>query len=199
MILSASPVLASVHRSRVGENEIRDASLFFAGAANDQLDPPVVQNGPQGTSTLANGATAIFETYGDWTVQCRIVMDKRRCTLNQILANQETGQVEFAIELLPLVDGEVSGRVLSPLGTRLSDGLVLQIDNSVPVWKLQFAQCVSSGCIAFVRFDDANIDAMKAGTALMAQVTVETSGQPLNFQISLNGFAAALKRTTGLQ
>lgn len=50
------------------------AGSFFAGTAVDQPGSPAVHNAPGEESTLIDGATPTLKhTYGDWTVQCRIV------------------------------------------------------------------------------------------------------------------------------
>ncbi|PTE07917.1 invasion associated locus B family protein [Mesorhizobium helmanticense] len=175
--------------------------LLVQAPVNNQRGPAGGQDTPvtpQGTPILPNGATSISEVYGAWTVQCRVVSNKKLCTLNQVLANQKTEQVGFAIDLFPS-EGSVLGHVLLPLGIRLADGLVLQVDKHDPASKLQFTHCVAAGCIAAVQFNHADTKTLEAGTTLAARVTVETSGQPLTLQISLVGFGAALARTSQLQ
>lgn len=201
VLLAASCLAVSARQSGTDDGEGRDGGWFFAQAPNNQREPAVRQDvpaPPQGAPVLPNGATSISEVYGAWTVQCRIIRNEKICTFNQVLTNQATEQVGFAIDLLPS-EGSVLGHVLLPLGIRLADGLVLQVDTHDPASKLQFTHCVATGCIAAVQFNDANIKALEAGTRLAARVTVETSGLPLTFQISLAGFGAALARTSQLQ
>lgn len=202
VLLAASCLTVSARQSGTDDGERRDGGWFLAQAPNNNQREPAIRQDmpapPQGTPVLPNGATSISEVYGAWTVQCRIIRNEKICTFNQVLTNQATEQVGFAIDLLPS-EGGVLGHVLLPLGIRLADGLVLQVDMHDPASKLQFTHCVATGCIAAVQFNDASIKALEAGTRLAARVTVETSGQPLTFQISLAGFGAALARTSQLQ
>ena len=48
---------------------------------------------------LPNGASSISETYGDWTVNCRLVDGQKQCLLLHAQGNSQTGQRVFAIEL----------------------------------------------------------------------------------------------------
>ena len=67
--------------------------------------PVAAQQRTQGTAPAAplpvqlpHGATAINETYGDWTVDCRIVDNRKTCVLVQSQGNSQTGQRTFAVE-----------------------------------------------------------------------------------------------------
>ena len=87
---------------------------------------PSVQQPAGPAATLPNGASSINESYGDWTVDCRIVERRKRCALSQAQGNKETGQRVFAIELQPPGGGKTDGTILMPFGLNLVCRLLLE-------------------------------------------------------------------------
>lgn len=158
---------------------------------------PSVQQ-PLPTVTLPNGATSINETFGDWTVDCRIANGQRLCVLSQAQGDNRTGQRVFAIELRTPKDGQTQGTILMPFGLRLENGALLKLDDRDLGQGLRFSTCVPSGCLLPVSLPTVATDAMKAGQRLTVAALNLSTGEPVSFNVSLNGFAAALGRIADL-
>jgi invasion protein IalB len=150
------------------------------------------------TATLPNGATAINESYGDWTVDCRITDGRKACVLAQSQGNSQTNQRVFAIELRTPQDGRTEGAILMPFGLKLDNGAVLRLDDKDLGQGLRFSTCVPQGCLLPISFPTVATDAMKSGKTLTAAALNLSNGDPILFNISLAGFAAALARITQL-
>jgi invasion protein IalB len=159
-------------------------------AAPPAAAPPPVQ--------LPNGATAINETYGDWTVDCRIVDNRKACVLVQSQGNSQTGQRTFAIELRAPEGGKTEGTLLLPFGLSLDTGVKLKVDDKDLGSTLRFSTCVPAGCLALVSFPTATTEVLKKGTTLVVSAVTLRTGEPVAFSVSLNGFSAAITRASTL-
>ena len=159
--------------------------------------PTVGQPAPS-TETLPNGATSINEVFGDWTVECRITDGRKACALSQAQGNTQTNQRVFAIELQAPKDGRTEGAILMPFGLKLDNGAVLQLDDRNLGQNLRFSTCYPQGCLLPVSFPTVATDAMKSAKTLTAAALNLTNGNPVSFNVSMNGFSAALARITEL-
>lgn len=159
---------------------------------------PVAQQPATPVATLPNGASSINETYGDWTVDCRIVDRQKQCVLSQVQRNKDSGQRVFAIELHSPRDGKTEGTVLMPFGLNLDAGALLKLDDKDLGKGLRFSTCVPQGCLLPVSFPTVATDAMRKGTKLVVASLSLSSNEPITFNVSLDGFSAALARTTEL-
>lgn len=155
---------------------------------------PSVTQPAASAATLPNGASAINETYGDWTVDCRIADGQRLCVLLQSQGNSQTGQRVFAIELRAPKNGRAEGTVLFPFGMKLENGAVLRLDDKDLGQGLRFSTCMAQGCLLPISFPTIATDAMKAGKALTVAALNLSNNEPVSFNVSLGGFAAALDR-----
>lgn len=155
---------------------------------------PSVSQPAASAATLPNGASAINETYGDWTVDCRIAEGRRLCVLLQSQGNSQTGQRVFAIELRAPKDGRAEGTILFPFGMKLENGAVLRLDDKDLGQGLRFSTCLAQGCLLPVSFPKIATDAMKAGKALTVAALNLSNAEPVLFNVSLTGFGAALDR-----
>jgi invasion protein IalB len=168
-------------------------------AAPSAPSTPVAAPAPSAPPTqLPNGASSITESFGDWTVNCRIEGGQKYCVLSQAQGNKQTGQRTFAIELLTPKDGKADGTILMPFGLKLDAGAVLKLDDKDLGQGLRFSTCVPEGCLLPVSFPAIATDAMKKGTTLAVTGLNLSSGQAVTFSIALNGFPAALKRVADL-
>lgn len=154
---------------------------------------------PAGASTmLPNGASSINETFGEWTVDCRIVDRQKQCVLSQVQGNRETGQRRFGIELRSPKDGKTEGTVVMPFGLNLDAGALLKLDEKDLGKGLRFSTCVPQGCLLPVSFPTLASDAMRKGTKLVVASLNLSTNEPVTFTVSLDGFSAALTRATEL-
>lgn len=159
---------------------------------------PSVQQPAGPVATLPNGASSINESYGDWTVDCRIVERQKRCVLSQAQGNKETGQRVFAIELRSPAGGKTEGTVLMPFGLNLDAGALLKLDDKDLGKGLRFSTCGPQGCLLPVSFPTAATDAMRKGTKLVIASLNLSTNEPVTFNVSLDGFGAALARAADL-
>ncbi|MGX9393925.1 invasion associated locus B family protein (plasmid) [Nitrobacteraceae bacterium UC4446_H13] len=157
-----------------------------------------VQQPATPAATLPNGASSINETYGDWTVDCRIVDRQKQCSLSLAQGNKETGQRLFAIELCSPKDGKTEGNVLMPFGLNLDAGALLKLDDKDLGKGLRFSTCVPQGCLLPISFPAVATDAMRKATKLVVASLNLSSNEPVTFNISMNGFSTALTRTSEL-
>lgn len=133
----------------------------------------------------------VKETFDDWQVRC--APDGSDCFLYQLALDQESNPVaEVSLVKLPASSEAVAGvTVVSPLGTLLTTGVMLQIDSGEQR-QYPFAWCSQVGCFARFGLAQASIDAMKRGRAVsLALVSVNQPEAPVSLSVSLRGFTAA--------
>lgn len=147
---------------------------------------------------LPGGASALSETHGDWTVNCRIASAVKFCSLSHQQFNQANGQRLLAIELTTRTAQDTTGTMALPFGLALAKGIGLKIDDKKLDGTLAFSTCQAPGCMVPVAFDSKTLEVLKAGTTLKIEGTAADTGQPVEFSISLNGFGSALARTAQL-
>ncbi|UZF90553.1 invasion associated locus B family protein [Bosea sp. NBC_00550] len=162
--------------------------------AQAQPSAPAISQPATQAATLPNGATAINETFGDWTVDCRIANGQRLCVLLQSQGNSQTGQRVFAIELRTPKDGRAEGTILFPFGMKLESGAVLRLDDKDLGQGLRFSTCMAQGCLLPISFPTVATDAMKSGKMLTVAALNLGNNEPVSFNVTLTGFAAALDR-----
>jgi invasion protein IalB len=159
-----------------------------------QTKPAVATSSPQ----LPGGASALSETHGDWTVNCRIANAIKLCSLSHQQFNQANGQRLLAIELMTKTAQDTTGTLALPFGLALAKGVGLKIDDRKLEGALGFSTCLAAGCMVPVAFDVKTLEALKAGTVLKIEGTASDTGQPIEFTTSLTGFSSALARTAQL-
>ena len=179
------------------------------GAAGDSAIPGAPKEGPKApprtvapaaasSAQLPNGASAINEVYGDWTVDCRIADGRKLCILSQAQGNSQTGQRTFAIELRAPVDGTANGTILMPFGLKLDSGARLKLDDKNLGPSLRYSTCLPQGCFLPVSFTAPMTDAFKKATELDVASLNHSNGETVTFKISLLGFGPALGRVVAL-
>ncbi|VXC65760.1 Invasion protein IalB, involved in pathogenesis [Bosea sp. 125] len=159
---------------------------------------PSVSQSATATARLPNGASAVNEVYGDWTVDCRINDGQKLCLLTQSQGDSRTNQRVFAIELRAPKDGRAEGTILMPFGVKLENGAVLKLDEKDLGQGLRFSTCVPAGCLLPISFPTVATDAIKGGKTLTAAALNLSSNDVVSFNIALNGFGPALDRLVQL-
>lgn len=172
------------------------AIVTSPAGAQQRSAPTVTQPSP--SLQLPNGASSINETYGDWTVDCRLSDGQKLCVLSQAQGNKETGQRTFAIELRTPKDGKIEGTILMPFGLNLDSGAILKLDDKDLDQGLRFSTCVPQGCLLPISFPTVATEAMKKAKALVVASLNLANGQAVTFNVSLNGFPAAFDRVAVL-
>jgi invasion protein IalB len=133
----------------------------------------------------------IKETFGDWQVRC--APDGKECFMYQLARDAQDNPVaEVSILKLPQVaEADAGVTVVTPLGTLLPQGVVVQIDGG-EARQYPFAWCSQVGCFARFGLAPASIDGMKRGNA--GKITLHSVGAPqapVQLDLSLTGFTAA--------
>ncbi len=157
---------------------------------------------PAGDATApADGAAAtppqpevmeiVRDKFGDWEVRC--APQGNECFMYQLALDAQKNPVaEVSILKLPEQAEATSGvTVVTPLGTLLTAGVVLQVDNGEKR-QYPFAWCSQVGCFARFGLNKPATDGMKRGKA--ANITLISVGQPeqpVTLALSLSGFTAA--------
>ncbi|TNC09666.1 invasion associated locus B family protein [Methylobacterium terricola] len=156
---------------------------------------PAAVTAPNGA--WPNGASAVSEVYGDWTISCTRENEKRQCQLSQAQGVAQTGQRRFSIELNAPQDGRSNGLMLMPLGLSIDPGVTFKLDDATLGKGAPYTSCVQAGCIVPISFPTVATDAMK--TAVNLRVTgTKPNGEAETITVPLAGFAAALARMNQL-
>ncbi|NOJ47668.1 invasion associated locus B family protein [Bradyrhizobium sp. WSM 1744] len=165
-------------------------------AGQDQAQATVAAPGAR-VGALPNGASAISEIYGDWTLNCSTDKGAKVCTLSQAQVNKE-GQRAFAIELRIAKEGASEGTILMPFGLKLDAGVILKLDDKDLGHGLRFSTCVAQGCLLPITFPSAGMNAIRNAKAFAVGALSVSNGQAVTFNVSLNGFAVAVDRAIQL-
>jgi invasion protein IalB len=133
----------------------------------------------------------VRDKFGDWEIRC--APEGNECFMYQLaLDAQQNPVAEVSILKLPEQAEATAGvTVVTPLGTLLTAGVIMQIDTGEKR-QYPFAWCSQVGCFARFGLDRGGVDAMKRGNA--ANVTLISVGSPetpVTLALSLSGFTAA--------
>ncbi|MGE0393090.1 MAG: invasion associated locus B family protein [Vicinamibacterales bacterium] len=168
-------------------------------------DAPRSRNAAQGAPaaavsplTLPGGATAIEETHGDWRVICVPRPDGTHCVVSQQLMDPNTRQRVVAVELAPADGDGLTGTMALPFGLRLATGVTVQIDGTAEGQAHAFHTCVPAGCLVPLTLDASATARLREGAAITLGASAAEGAQPVQFRVSLTGFASALARARAL-
>lgn len=150
---------------------------------------------------LPNGATALNETFNDWSVNCRAQGKqgamKTNCTMQQVQLQKNTRKRVLTVNFNSQPGGAVKGSIVLPFGLDLAAGVKLRIDAGEPTAPIPFRTCVPMGCLIPIDWKSETTDALRKATALKVE-TRSVDGKDMPFSISLKGFGAALDRASSL-
>lgn len=133
----------------------------------------------------------VKDTFGDWQVRC--APDGKECFMYQLALDEAKNPVaEVSILKLPeQADAEAGVTVVTPLGTLLTTGVVVQVDTGEKR-QYPFAWCSQVGCFARFGLDKPSLDGLKRGkSAMIGLVSVGRPEHPVQLTLSLSGFTAA--------
>lgn len=133
----------------------------------------------------------VKDTFGDWQIRC--APDGNDCFMYQLALDAEKNPVaEVSILKLPeAAEADAGVTIVTPLGTLLPPGVVIQIDGGEKR-QYPFAWCSQVGCFARFGLTKPTIDAMKRGKGgKIALVSIGAPQQPVTLDLSLSGFTAA--------
>lgn len=158
-------------------------------AADDGVDLPA---DAVGIPSL-EAAEVIRDTFEDWEVRC--LADGNECFLYQLALDSDGNPVaEFSLIRLPEGGEAVAGAtVVTPLGTLLPAGLLMQIDSG-EVRQYPFTFCNQVGCFAQLALTQAQVTALQRGRVARLGVTsIAAPEDPVELDLSLMGFTAAFR------
>jgi invasion protein IalB len=133
----------------------------------------------------------VRETFGDWQIRC--APDGDECFMYQLALDTEKNPVaEVSLLKLPEVAEAAAGAtVVTPLGTLLPNGVVLQVDDG-EARQYPFAWCSQVGCFSRFGLAESAIEGMKRGKlAKITLISVAAPERPVTLDLSLTGFTDA--------
>ncbi len=177
------------------------AALFIASGAMAQdtteTEAPAAETGstpatpPAGDPAAAESRIQVKSTHGDWQVLC--APDESDCYMYQVALNYRNQPVaDFNIVRIEDDTPAKAGvTVLTPLGTLLTAGLVMQVDDNDPR-QFPFVWCDGAGCFSRFAFDEEFLNDLKAGQqGLVSLRSMSNPAQEIILNLSLDGFTAA--------
>jgi len=132
----------------------------------------------------------VRDTFGDWEVRC--APQGEDCFMYQLAMDSQNNPVaEVSILKLPEGSEAAAGvTMVTPLGSLLQSGIVLQIDQG-EARQYPFNWCSQVGCFARFGLTQESINAMKRGrTATVMLASVAAPEAPVSLNLSLTGFTA---------
>lgn len=153
-------------------------------------------------TALPGGANSLRESYDDWILNCRVQPSTEgaaaavACALTQELFRQRNRQRVVALTLVRR-EGGIRGTLLMPFGLSLAAGVKLRIDDGPQTQAIAFRTCTPQGCVIPIDWSDNTVVGLRTGSQLRIDAVSEND-QPINFNISLNGFSASLDRVIEL-
>ena len=166
------------------ETTTEETPIDPAAAANEAFPVGGVQEQPQ---------EVVRATHGDWEIRCAGETDN--CFMYQLLLDANDNPVaEFSLIKLPIGSEAVAGAtVVAPLGTMLTRGLTMRIDEGEAT-TYPFSWCTRPGCFARFGLTDLLVSGMQSGTALKLVVfSIANAQAPIEVSASLAGFTAAFE------
>jgi invasion protein IalB len=168
--------------------------------AEGQPAPADGQAAPAGAAPQGDAAAqpqqpevmeVVKDTFGDWQVRC--APDGEECFMYQLALDAQKNPVaEVSILKLPASEEADAGvTVVTPLGTLLTNGVILQIDGG-ETRQYPFGWCSRVGCFARFGLAPASVDGMKRGKAgKITLLSVNAPQTPVTLDLSLTGFTDA--------
>lgn len=166
-----------------------------APAAEAPAQPPAdagkAAAGGDGNPAAPEVREVVRDTFGDWQVRC--TPQGNECFMYQLALDSNKNPVaEVSLLKLPAGSQATAGvTVVSPLGTLLTSGVGVQVDNN-DVGRYPFNWCSQVGCFARFGLNDQTIVTLKHGkSGRMTLVSIAAPDHPLALNLSLTGFTAA--------
>lgn len=169
---------------------------FAKFAESDSKVPPVLQAVASAPPASAGAKPDAPRDFNDWRMLCQTPAKggRKQC---EVFQRMTWGKEKQGAALTTLVQmGKVKDkpttmiRVVAPLGTLLTAGMVIKIDDGKQI-KVPYLQCLPGGCLVDLVFDDAMMDKMKKGKIMFVAYRLP-NGKDSTLKVSLKGFAQAL-------
>lgn len=167
-----------------GETAAEGEAVAEAPAAPVTMDK-APEDAPVGTIYLR-------EVHGDWALRCFKAPEGQPdpCELYQLLRDEQGTEVAF-VSLVPLLDGQqvkAGATIVGPLGTLLTEGLRIQVDQG-QAQRYEFVVCETDGCMARIGLTGDDVTRWKRGN--VAKISIASVyGDKVALPLSLTGFTA---------
>jgi invasion protein IalB len=126
--------------------------------------------------------------YGDWAKQCEAgPNDQERCYLIQTVQSDSKPVMVIIVAYSQKRD-RVAAMIDVPLGMHIPSGLEITTDGVSK--KIEFEQCLPTGCRAILPMDDAILSTLKAGSGTVVSGRGK-NGDAVELPLSGNGFEEA--------
>lgn len=149
----------------------------------------------QSSGQQQSGET-VKSKHGAWEVVCSTEQPDL-CVIRQFgVAGEGNRVLEVRVRKLDGVttqDGQnvpAAIRVLTPLGTLIQPGLTVQVDAAEPRTGV-FEVCLPQGCIVEDPMSEEFLGRLKAGAVAKMTFGIVQQQEPINVELSLNGFTKA--------
>lgn len=172
-------------------------------AAPKPAAKPAAEAAPAAASAPAHavwpaGASAVTESYGDWSMTCTHPGEKITCIVAQSQGDSQTGRRKFGIELQTPKDGRSEGIVLMPFGLSIEPGIAFKLDEQTLGKGAPYTACAQDGCFVPISFPTLALDGMRTAKKLFVIGHKAGSSDDATITVPLEGFAQALDRAVAL-
>ena len=145
---------------------------------------------------LSKSDCLITETYDSWTVRCNSAAAAdgtvRQCQISVEVLQVQTKQRILTLLFRPTAKaGSLEGTILAPFEVKRSEGITLKAGNK-DFKKIALLTCWPNGWLATADFNGDEIKMLGSQEKLVASVVSFNGGNPLDFEIPMKGFSAAL-------
>ncbi|MCP1845987.1 invasion protein IalB [Bradyrhizobium sp. USDA 4538] len=142
--------------------------------------------------------TTIMETYDAWAFRCDARNADRQCQISAELFQDATNQKVLSILLRPAAKaGSLAGTITAAFGIKLSEGVTLKVGNK-DFRKIELLTCLPNGCLATTEFNADEVKVLGTQQKVVVRMVTYDGGNPVDFELSMKGFGAALARLAKL-
>ncbi|CAN7422041.1 invasion associated locus B family protein [Devosia sp. LjRoot16] len=161
-----------------------------AAAATEATSPAVAPPTAPGTTPVA--ANPKVERIEDWFVICPADA-ATACYMEQQLSAKESKGIVFAWTVWRDPEGVVHAAWRTPADVATNRGLTLDIGDG-KLRTVPFAQCSAGNCVVQAILAPDYLSKLDTAATISAVIVPTTTGKPVKFVLSSNGFTEALAR-----
>jgi invasion protein IalB len=155
---------------------------------------PAPEKSESARTAWPEGASALSESYGSWTVTCTRAEEKPVCLVTQAQGNARTGKREFVIEIKVPNEGRAEGMILMPFGYVIEPGISFKLDETVLGKGAPYLSCSLEGCLVPISLPTLATDTMKTAKTLSVIGQKQDAKEPTTIPVPLDGFGRAFTR-----